>query len=264
MLKKAIKNNPFIYDISCKIRNSLSKALVKKKVIMFHFGRSGSTVLGNMLDKHPNIRWAGEIFSESGLENAPKEISPSQWIKKHRYNTLKSVFGLETKYLSFQQLGNSPINLSIEEYLELVESLGFHHFIMLNRRNILRTLISTQIAFQNGIWHSKEQGKLVKLTLDFNNPMPLMAFLEQVTNEYENMQKLLLQKNHLNLTYEEDILVNPYFAYSKVCSFLEYKPQAIQPDLKKTNPYSVKETLTNFAEVEKTLINTPYEWMLHE
>ncbi len=39
----------------------ISKEL-KGCVAMFHVGRSGSTVLGDLLDQHPDIFWDSEIY----------------------------------------------------------------------------------------------------------------------------------------------------------------------------------------------------------
>ena len=33
---------------------------------MFHPGRCGSTVLGNLLNQHPSIEWDGEIYEPQG------------------------------------------------------------------------------------------------------------------------------------------------------------------------------------------------------
>ena len=33
------------------------------RAAMFHIGRSGSTVLGKMLDEHPEIAWDGEVYA---------------------------------------------------------------------------------------------------------------------------------------------------------------------------------------------------------
>ena len=34
----------------------------KGKIAMFHIGRSGSTVVANLLNNHPKILWDGEIY----------------------------------------------------------------------------------------------------------------------------------------------------------------------------------------------------------
>ena len=66
------------------------------------------------------------------------------------------------------------------------------------------------------------------------------------------------------LSYEDDILPDPKIAYEKVCGFLDLEVRNPKVNLRRTNPFDIHEIVENYAELEKTLKNTKYEWMLYE
>ncbi|MGF1479266.1 MAG: hypothetical protein ACFB4I_07215 [Cyanophyceae cyanobacterium] len=47
---------------ACSVAYPLTQYKNRPGIFMWHHGRCGSTVLGKLLDQHPDINWRGEIF----------------------------------------------------------------------------------------------------------------------------------------------------------------------------------------------------------
>ena len=138
----------------------------------------------------------------------------------------------------------------------------------MQRKNHLRKFISGQIGKKTKTFQSKIKNKLTTIYIDVNkfrnSNKPLIEHFENLDLYYNKINKILENENSIKITYEDDILINPNIAYNKIINFIgleEFKPKIT---LKKQNPYSLKELIENYDEVEKYLENTKYEWMLFE
>jgi hypothetical protein len=67
----------------------------------------------------------------------------------------------------------------------------------------------------------------------------------------------------LSLTYEDDLAANPDEAYRRVCDFAGLGHYEATVRLGRTNPFELRDILTNFADVERVLRGTSFEWMLY-
>lgn len=247
-------------------------------VIMFHIGRCGSTVVGNMLNQHKRIHWAKElyqpVFSEWQKKNAGIETvgeMPEDAIDLLRRNSqlaLHRYFGFEMKPYHFRLIGYSP-----ESFLQQAESLGFTHYIILDRKNRLRKIISSIIAHQKkGRYHiiDKTKSRLMRIPIDPDNveidfdAKPLLAYLSDYDKQIKQMESLLEGKRLLCLSYEQDIQNDPGIAYARICDFLGIQQEKVSVNLSRTNPFQVRDMIENVKEVDKTLCGTPYEWMLND
>ena len=82
---------------------------VRPNVAMFHSGRTGSTVLGDLLKQHPNVDWAGEIYEKrkSVHRKMGKEAvsgNPIQIVSEHMSNSqIDKVFGFDVQFYSLRE-----------------------------------------------------------------------------------------------------------------------------------------------------------------
>ena len=246
-------------------------------VVMFHIGRCGSTVVGEQLKRHPKVRWAGELYSpiflrwqrrNGGVETVGE--MPADGIDILRRNmrlALHRFYGFEVKPFHFRLIGYSP-----ESFVHHLEALGFSHFILLDRKNRLRKIVSSVIAHQEGAkYHIRRSAKARKtgaylnveeVRIDFE-AKPLLQYLVDYDHQVETLNTLLQGKKLLKLTYEEDVREDPRKAYSRICEFLDLQPTNASVALSRTNPFPVREMIENVEEVEAVLRGTSYEWMLN-
>ncbi len=230
------------------------------RIVMFHNGRSGSGVLGRILNDHPRILWDGELLRDTKIAKYLRRgnFDPWEYIRHTEYKAGRYCYGFEMKYRHMCQL-----NIAKKEFLENVSNLGYAHFILLERRNLLRRIISQRILLKAGFAHLRngQKPELYSVHLDTKD---LLKTLELAEREVIEMQKLLQGKSFVHLIYEQDILSDPLIAYEKVCVFLGLSVHPLKPRLRRTNPFMLHEMLSNYQEVAKTLRNTPYAWMLDD
>lgn len=246
-------------------------------IAMFHIGRSGSTVLADLLEQHPKITWDGELYQrfleywkkqEVAIEAGEVTVNPAKLVRQRMIWAGNKFYGFEVK---FYHLKRANVNLS--DYIEQLHRLGFSHFIVLERRNYLRKIVSSIIAADiSRRYHqqSHEQAILNRIEIDLDNTKvddyikPLIAHLQDFDENFRKLEELLENRRVLRLTYEEDISAAPLEGYRRICDFLgiDYRPGSIR--YSKTNPFKLSEIIINFEEVEHALRGTRFEWMLYE
>ena len=174
----------------------------------------------------------------------------------------------------FKPFNHRVLNIEIEDFVNKLKIMGINHFIILDRRNRLRKIISSLIAhkFPNK-WHYKTSDdvklneiavNLDKIEIDFESK-PLINYLEDYDDKFGELnQTLEIEEKILKLFYEDDIQIDPNRAYNKVCTFLGVEMENKKIPLKPTNPFPLKSIVTNFKDLEAYLKNSPYEWMLYD
>jgi hypothetical protein len=248
-------------------------------IIMLHLGRCGSTVLSTLLKQHKReIFWASElyvkIFREWEKSNGGEEVvgdmpvDAIDYLKDSMKHALHRYYGFEIKPFHFRLIG-----FTFENFMRRLEEMEYSHYILLDRENRLRKIISSLIAHEDrNRYHHKETMKVKrkKVYIDVTNvaidyqSKPLLTFLSDYQVEMTSVSKYFKHKNYLSLTYEKDIQDDPLKGYLRVCDFLGLKPKKVSVKLSRTNPFPVKDMIENFDEVESVLNGTNYEWMLYE
>ena len=164
---------------------------MQQSVIMFHVGRSGSRVVGKLLDQHPEIDWQGEALKRPKVNKFAAQLSDP----------------------------NDAAQL---------------------------TRISIDPA-------------CVQIDADCK---PLVGYLDDYSERFETLARLLSGRHSLTLTYEDDVSDDPRHAYRKVCDFLGLNAPEPEVPFGKTNPFPLSEIVTNLDEVATSLAGTRYEWMI--
>ena len=243
-------------------------------IAMFHIGRCGSTVLGDMLDQHPGVYWDGEVY-EPHIENATRcnqDIhealrEPVQILKKRIPRSGKRIYGFEIKFYHLKLAG-----ISLREYVGHLKIMGFNHFVLLDRKNSLKKIVSSLVAHEKKQYHQPtfKTAQLSQIRMDVNNvgidndSKPLVSFLQDYENDIRELTTILDDTNLLRLSYEEDISGSPKTGYAKVCDFLNLKEHPVKVKYGRTNPFGLREMISNFEDVEEALLGTQFEWMLYE
>ncbi|MCB9004365.1 MAG: hypothetical protein H6664_08325 [Ardenticatenaceae bacterium] len=155
--------------------------------------------------------------------------------------------------------------------MDELTKLGFEHFVVLERQNYLRKIVSSLVAHQTGHYHRQKSASAEAphcITVDVNHveidreTKSLLAFLETYREAFQMLDDLLAKRNSLKLTYESDIERDPFEGYGRMCKFLDIPPHPATIRYAKTNPYPLATIVSNFEEVQQLLAETPYAWML--
>ena len=239
--------------------------------VIFHIGRCGSTLLSNILGQHPIVECRGEIFNPLMKIKLRGEPIPSidNVLLNLRKKKNSPIQIFELKFLNDQHL--SLYKLEINQFIEIVVNNGFNRFIVLERKNYLRRMISHCISQQTSIYHLKanQTAVLVRIKIDLQNikvgiaTRSLIEWMDIFSKSYENIRLMLSYYSFCVLSYVNELLNDITLGYNKVCKYLNIIPDKISITTKRTNPFSLKEILINYNEVERHLHNTIYEWMLY-
>lgn len=244
-------------------------------VAMFHVGRSGSRVLGDLLGQHPHVFWDFEIY-ERLLRDRDKHgtVQPTgslaqaiDYLRARMPRAGRRFYGFELKFFHLKLL-----NVELSPYVESLRRLRFAHFVILERRNYLRKIVSSVVAHKKSRFHqaSYEKPVLTRVTIDVDclridrDQKPLRAYLEDYRASFDALNEILQGSTVLRLTYEDDIFRDPLVAYGRLCEFLGVRQHHATVRYSRSNPFKLADIIVNFEEVERALESSAFEWMLHE
>lgn len=256
-----------------------SQAVQPKQIVLSHFGRSGSTVLSELLRQHSKIAWLGEFFSLKWIhERETYNFTLEQLIgmidaevARIHGNKPHVMVGHEIKLMNFLQ--NPSCNMM--DYARATADGTRYVHIALRRRNVLKRICSVYKAAQTKVYHLKgdDTGYRDKtFSIDFNNLIDFDTgqrggtFPELIDKALEREEQVLANFrnvgiDYLELTYEDDIEGDPLQAYAKVVEYLGLEHEPAQVSLKKTSAGLEKE-LKNYDQLEEQMRDSLHAWML--
>jgi glycosyltransferase involved in cell wall biosynthesis len=227
-----------------------------------NFGRSGSTLLGDMLAQCPGVDWGHELFNP---ETTHSNHAPNYLTLKDRLALDRAMrFGFEANVEQVKAIGLAPA-----DFVDRASADGVAQWILLTRRNLLRQHVSLMLASKIGRFHQQQE--------DFWRKTPLRQIridvadgagghlLEQFRNraaETESIRNRFDPGSWLELVYEDDIEADPRRAIARVSRFLglpDYDPVV---RYRPVEPYPLSEIVENFVEVSEYFGGTEYAWML--
>jgi hypothetical protein len=233
---------------------------------MFHTGRVGSSVVAEMLDQHSRVDWGREFYHPDNMWRTylPGE-QPIRRLGIRMALSGPKIFGFETKYQRGGDL--KRIGMALDSYCETLSNIGFDCFILLERKNLLRKYVSYRVGKKKDKWHNKEnESSLTNIKIDpediNDRGIPLSRHFENMEEDKYSLLKYISDRNLLHPTYEEDIQGNPRKAYHKICTFLDIEHEPVEISIRKSNPFPLREIVTNYREVAAKLEGSEHEWML--
>ena len=252
--------------------------------VIFHIGRSGSTVLCDLLDQHSRILCDREIFhgyygeayrvmGERGLQ-VDHRWNQSHFFPDRPWHYLRSripLGGLRSYYLCEIKFYHLRFNhLELEDFLAKLHALDFKKVVILERKNTLRKVVSSVIGHREKRFHRKpgEASEMKRVHIDperieiDSQSRPLLEFLQEYEADLSNLRLLTNRMDPLELVFEEDIAQDPKHAYQKVCRYLGLTPETPEIRMLRTNPQPLSGIVENFDELRSALQATPYAWML--
>ena len=182
------------------------------KILIFGHGRSGSTVLQNMLSPNDRCQDMGELLRERRNRQSANFLLKAGNVICRDF---EYVDGLARHYLSkgrIQQIcahiKPENIDYDIERFLDNAKSKGW--IVLLLYRNVADVQISAVTAMITGHWHTRKDSQATETyhseglgLVDWQNPM-----LEGMKKKYRGnvrMQSWGSQNSHFPCHYELDL-----------------------------------------------------------
>lgn len=246
----------------------------KANALMLHFGRCGSTVIGNQLRQHPGIVWDSEILQarkQAGLPECVWTTDPRRLIELRSRRAGSGNFGFELKPLPFMHLSTAQLDMNLPELFQFAEDLGITHVIFLTRRHYLRQLASLTIAVQKGLYE-KPKGeppgnvnsvriKCAETAFGGKGLIELFQTYDRISDKIRKTAASSDGFDFMELEYAETVLRSPKSAYASICRFLGLEDVEVPVRNRKVNAAALEQTISNFPEVREVLAASEYSWM---
>ena len=183
----------------------------------------------------------------------------------------------EIKHLSDQNLGLYPM-LSRLDWLQFLIANGYHHHVVMRRRNGLRRIVSHLRAAQTGQY-------VVNSVRHLQSPLKVEVSLESIVHGFasrsllewleiyeQGHQEMISSINDLSmndqsvelmeLAYEDHIQNDPIKAYRMFCEFLSVPCESVDVRHAAINSGRLTDLISNFDAVCDCLSTTRFAWML--
>ncbi len=230
----------------------LKKNNKKSRFFVFAQGRTGSTLLTDLLDSHSQIFCHEEIF---GDHNIGPILFPSRYTDGFAKSVDSSIYGFHVKVY---QLKNNTNIKNISKWLKSMELSGWK-IIYLWRRNLLRHAISNIKARKTNMYHSREKGSK-RRKIDVN--------LDEVESKIKGRKewrktekKCLNNVDYIDIVYEDDLIGedSQIQACYRIFDFLGIKREKVRSRLDKVTPNRLEDVIRNYEAVVERLRGTEYE-----
>ena len=228
---------------------------------MLSEGRCGSTLLMQYLRSHPEITCPlteplnTTCLSASGLTDG--NISDSTllnyllaWLVSWRKVAGCKIF---CQQLEFYRI---PLH-------RLLTALNDPPVLVLYREDVLATYVSLQLALKTDVWFTEEEAaEPAAIRVDVQD------FARHADQQRERWRAALSAfagraRNRLYFLSYEELSADKEGAMEGVFSFLGLSPCETEAYSKKQNPFSLRETVENYAEIESSVSGHVFtkEWM---
>jgi len=221
--------------------------------IVLGHARTGSNMLLSMLRSHPQVLVRGEVFArvEPGALHATVEGT------FHR-RVPRNVAAAGCKVFYYHPLRDRSGELWRE--LDAIRDLRVVH---LRRRNILRTIVSREIAAQRDEWLQTRPAQAVPA-----ERKGVTLTVDQVRSGVDRIQGLESEADRrfdgrplIEVCYE-DLVSSPTQEFGRITDFLGVAPSAPTGTTLHQNPEPLSLLITNYAELKDAFRGTPVEaWL---
>lgn len=223
----------------------------ESKFVIFTSGRSGSTLLVDLINSNPNIQCDLELLKR-------RVAFPISLVRSFEQQSEKPIYGW--KLLSYQLLN---VQTGIKDKKQFFESLIHdedYKLIYLTRNNKVKQALSIIYAFYRGKWHNKE-GSTQKASKQFElDPKIFHHFLQEVEILDAFEKEIIADVPHLYISYENDLkeVTQHEATIQRISNYMGI--EAVKPNtaLKKVTPSKLDNMISNKQQVIDYLTNTDY------
>ena len=165
----------------------------EKKMVIFSTGRSGSTLLVELLNSFPSVFCDTELLKR-------RLVDPLKLIDARARQSHQDIYGFKLLSYQLRDIQSSIHNKS--NFLKCLHINGYQP-IYLYRENKLQQAISSILAMTQSRWHSTQiRNSDASITIDINVLANTIKEMESLA-QYE--RNLLKNIPHLSLSYEQDL-----------------------------------------------------------
>jgi hypothetical protein len=220
-----------------------------KKFLILIQGRSGSSLLCDLLDSHPEVRCQSELLH--GRLKAPLTYLTGM----ASFQPTSRAWGFKTK---INQIEQQPGMRSPRELLEALHKDDWSIF-SLSRKNCVHAALSRLVAWRRGnCYHNTGQAAASELGKVYLEPGRVLQAARREREERKQVQELTHGLSSLNLTYENDLLEQE--AQQRTCrkifELLSVDQIPVSSVFHKTSTSSLSDSIINAEEIIRAVQGT--------
>lgn len=223
------------------------------RFLVFAQGRSGSTLLTDLLNSHPQIFCADEILTFH-------RRSPALYAHACSVGHRAKAYGFKVK---IYQLTEAQGLKEPGEFLRQMHASGWK-IAHLQRRNVLRQALSAMVAEQRDVYH---------LGIGVAGPQPVHIDVDNLLWRADQRRGFCAAEEaalagvpHMRLTYEDDLLhaETQDATAQRMFSWLGLPPAAVSVRLRKIVPDDLERIIANHDEVVAAVRSSAYAELLEQ
>lgn len=222
---------------------------MRAKFVVFAQGRTGSTLLGDLLRSHPEIYFADELL-------ASPVRSPRLAAARVRWRHARHAVGFHVK---IYQLTDVQGITDAGGWLRGMHSHGWR-VIALRRENLLRQVLSNMTAQLTNRYEDRSGESEFVRVRPHVDPDELLHWIGVRAAVGADETIALGDLPHLALTYEHDLQdPSAWSATSeRVFEFLDLVPCQVSTNLRRQNDGELSGLIANYEEVSRAVSRTEY------
>jgi len=216
-----------------------------EKFVIFMEGRSGSTLLVDLLNSHPDIKCESEIFTR----RIRRPIHLIKGLYAYHFFKGAKAWGFKVKYAQLERLSISP-KVFVDELIDD----GFK-IICLTRKNSAETALSRLVGWKRETgYHNQthDSENLEKVTIE---PERFRAAITYTEAERHDLLRLVYDVPHISLEYEKDLQREELYSATgeKLLTLLGLAQEKLSTSYKKVSTDQISDRITNYVEIEEIL-----------
>lgn len=231
----------------------------KTRFIIFGQSRSGSTLLIDLLNNHPQIRADLEIYHSVNIPTLLKPLIkviqryPLPYAKYNSWKANMPVYGF--KLLFFEVHNPEKLLLQLHR--------NNWKFIHIHRDNIWQIALSNIMALKTKYWHRFTDNESTPESITIK-PERLLNALKIRTQWKTKEFELLKPYKHLSINYERDLKDSNNWqdTADKIFDYLGIESHPVKSTMKTTYQKPYSELIGNYYELTESVKKSEFAYLL--
>ena len=226
-----------------------------ERFVILTNGRSGSTMLVDLIGSHPDIYCEAEIFNEIRWKRSHRPLLwlvrawPFPYLDWRARKCTKAVYGFKLK------AGGQIYHM--EQKVHRLFQRGWR-LVYLYRRDILQQTISWNVARATRRWHTTLEAGYMQQQVHLDVDL-FLRDMHTALKDKQELAEMMRQLPNLTLVYEDDLEQQDHLqaTSARLCDYLKVRQAPLSSKIIRTwdRPYS--EVISNYAELMKAVENSP-------
>ena len=219
------------------------RTLLHRNFLILSSGRSGSTLLTQLLNCHPRIVCKGEMLNREELKKRQLTAVDKQTLSNYILAKLLPL-KLWIPCTGFK-LFNEQLEYCKLSFGKLLSDLCSPSLIILYRENLLETYVSLKIAFTTEIWYSESETNQCSIEVDWE---AFQVYAETERKRWRNSMSVTGGMRKIYVSFEE-LVKNQDATMKRLLTFLNLSECDFGASSVRQNPSKLADKISNYEEI---------------